>query len=130
MKNNFITITLYFSVLFFTLAFAGFVTDLFFGESPILKTSVAFDLIHLATAAGLLAFAKLRTETLIYLIRSLGLAYLLISFIGFQGMVLHTNYPWSHVLILNLMNYLHFGLGMTLCFVASIINKRQRLITS
>ena len=130
MKNNFITITLYFSVLFFTLAFAGFVTDLFFGESPILKTSVAFDLIHLATAAGLLAFAKLRTETLIYLIRSLGLAYLLISFIGFQGVGLHTNDQWPHVLHLNLMNYFHFGLGTALSLTGAILNNRQRLIAS
>jgi len=130
MKNYLVTINTYFCLLFFTLAFAGFITDLFFGESPILKTSVVFDLIHLATATGLLAFAKLRTETLIYLIRSLGLAYLLISLIGFQGMVLHTDYQWSHVLYLNLMNYLHFGLGTALSLAGTILNNRQRLITT
>lgn len=129
MKNNFVTITLYFSLLFFILALAGLITDLFFGESPILKTSMFFDLIHLITATVLLAFAKFRAETITYLIRSLGLAYLVISFIGFQGMVLHTDDQWSHVLYLNLMNYLHFGLGTALSLAGTILNKRQRLIT-
>lgn len=129
MKNNFVTIDPYFSLIFFTLAFAGFITDIFFGESPILKTSMVFNLIHLVTATGLLAFAKSRTETIIYLIRSLGLAYLLISFIGFQGMVLHTDYQWSHVIYLNLINYLHFVLGIGFSVAGTILNKRQQLIT-
>lgn len=130
MKNYFVTIAIYFSLLFFTLAFAGLITDLFIGESPFLKTSVVFDLIHLATATGLLAFAKLRTETIIYLIRFLGLSYLLISFIGFQGMVLHTDYQWSHVLYLNLMNYLHFSLGTALSLAGTILNNRQNQIAT
>jgi len=129
MKDNLPTITLYFSLLFVTLASVGFISDLCLVDRSILKTSLVLDLIYLVTAVGLFVFTKFRSEALIYLIRSLGLAYLLISFIGFQGMVLHINYSWSHVLFLNLINYLHFGLGMALCFAGTILNKRQRLIT-
>jgi hypothetical protein len=129
MKKNIVAVSLYFSMLFYTLAFIGFIADLFFGESLIMKTSMVFVLFHLITATGLLASAKSRTETSNYLIRSLGLAYLLISFIGFQEIVLHTNYQWSHVLYLNLMNYVHFSLGITLSIAGTILSNRQHQIT-
>ena len=130
MKYNFLTIVNCFSILFFILAFSGFIVDLSFSQSPFLKNSMVFDLIYLISAIVLIATAKFQTERLIFLIKSLGLVYLLISFIGLQGTVLHTDYQWSHVLQLNLINYIHFGLGVALSITGTTMENHQRLIAS
>lgn len=130
MKYNFLTIVNCFSILFFILAFSGFIVDLSFSQSPFLKNSMVFDLIYLISAIVLIATAKFQTERLIFLIKSLGLVFLLISFIGLQGTVLHTDYQWSHVLQLNLINYIHFGLGVALSITGTTMENHQRLIAS
>jgi len=117
----------YFSLLFFLLSFLC-LANLAHGMDHIIKTNTTFSLIHLATGLGLLVISRLGTEASIYFIRSFGLAYLLISLIGFQifqGNAIQTDSQWSHVIYLNLINYIHFALGVKLSFFGTILNNRR-----
>jgi hypothetical protein len=130
MKEYTINTAQYFSLLFFVLSFLC-LADFVHGTDHIIESNITFYLIHLITGMGFLVFSRLGTETSIYFIRSVGLAYLLISLIGFQVFqeaFLQTNSQWSHVFYLNLMNYLHFVLGIILSFSGTILNNRRRQI--
>ncbi len=117
----------YFSLLFFVLTFL-FLADLTHGIEHIAKTNTTISFIHLATGLGLLVTSRLGTETSIYFIRSFGLIYLLISLIGFQGFqgsAIQTDSQWPYVLYLNLINYIHFILGVILSFSGTTLNNRN-----
>lgn len=130
MKEYTINTAQYFSLLFFVLSFL-YLADFVHGLDHIIESNITFTLIHLITGIGLLVFSRLGTEASIYFIRSVGLAYLLISLIGFQVFqetFLQINSQWSHVFYLNLMNYLHFVLGIILSFSGTILHNRRRQI--
>ena len=117
----------YFSLLFFILSFLC-LANLVHGMDHIIKTSTTLSFVHLATGLGLLVISRLGTEASIYFIRSFGLAYLLISLIGFQifqGSVIQTDSQLSHVFYLNLINYIHFFLGVVLSFSGAILNNKR-----
>ena len=117
----------YFSLLFFILSFLC-LANLAHWMDHIIKTNTTFSLIHLATGLGLLVISRLGTEASIYFIRSIGLTYLLISLIGFQtfqGSAIQTDSQWSHVFYLNLINYIHFVLGVVLSFSGATLNNKR-----
>ena len=60
----------------------------------------------------------------------MGMAYMLISLIGFMGISILIDEQWEDVIYLNLLSYLQFGLGVILSILGSILNNRQRLIAS
>lgn len=127
MKKNTINTAQYFSLLFFLLAFMC-LTDIVHRQGQIVETSIMFSFIHLLTGIGLLVITRLSTKVSIYFIRSFGLIYLLISLIGFQifqATAIEINSEWSHVFYLNLMNYIHFALGVKLSFSGTILNNRR-----
>ena len=117
----------YFSLLFFVLSFLC-LTDLIHDLGHIVKINTTFILIHLLTGIGLLIVTTLSTVASIRLIRLFGLAYLLISLIGFQifqGDLFLTESHWSHVFYLNLMNYIHFIIGIVLSLTGAVLNNQR-----
>ena len=59
-----------------------------------------------------------------------GLAYMLISGIGFMGMNIKIGEQWEAVIRLNLLNYVQFSLAVTLSTIGMILKKHQRLVNS
>ena len=130
MKEITVTTAKYFSILFFVLSILCLV-DLAHGRDHIIETNITFTFFHLITGMGLLGFSRLGTEASIYFIRTFGFAYLLFSLIGFQvfqATSISTDSQWSHVFYLNLMNYLHFIIGIVLSFSGAVLNKQKSLI--
>ena len=122
----------YLSLLFFVLSFLC-LADLVHGLGHIVETSTIFILIHLITGIGLLTVTRLSIEGSISLIRSFGFIYLLISLIGFQifqGDLLQIDSEWSHVIYLNLMNYVHFIIGIVLSYTGTILNNQRYQIAT
>ena len=127
MKKKTESTTQYLSLLFFLLTFLCYTNSLH-GIDQLPKININLSIIHLATAIGFLVIGRVSTEASIYFIRSFGLAYLLISFVGFhlfQGTMIDSNNQWSHVFSLNMMNYIHFALGVTLSFTGSVLNDQK-----
>jgi hypothetical protein len=117
-----------FSVLFLVLATLGFISDSLPVDSAFLETNTILNLTHLITAVGFAVVAKENVDESIYHIQVFGVAYMLISGIGFMGMNIQIGEPWSYTLYLNLLNYLQFGFGILLSIFGSILKKRRHLI--
>ena len=117
-----------FSVLFLVLATLGFISDSLPVDSAFLETNTILNLTHLITAVGFAVVAKENVDESIYHIQVFGVAYMLISGIGFMGMNIQIGEPWSYALYLNLLNYLQFGFGILLSIFGSILKKRRHLI--
>jgi heme/copper-type cytochrome/quinol oxidase subunit 4 len=82
----------------------------------------------LITAVGFAVVAKENVDESIHHIQVFGVAYMLVSGIGFMGMNIQIGEPWSYTLYLNLLNYLQFGFGILLSIFGSILKKRRHLI--
>ena len=117
-----------FSVLFLLLATLGFISDSLPVDSAFLETNTILNLTHLITAVGFAVVAKENVDESIYHIQVFGVAYMLISGIGFMGMNIQIGEPWSYALYLNLLNYLQFGFGILLSIFGSSLKKRRHLI--
>ena len=88
------------------------------------------NLTHLITAVGFAVVSKQGVSVSIQFIRVIGMAYMLISFIGFMGVNILIGEQWEDVIYLNLLCYLQFGLGVALSISGTIMNNRQRLIVA
>jgi hypothetical protein len=130
--NNFAAIKTawIFSALFLLLIVLGFISDLLPKESTFLKTNTIFNIVHLITIVGFISVTYFGTKISIQFIQMSGIIYMLVSVTGFMGMNIQTGSDWTHVINLNLMNYIQFGLGVALSICGTILNNRQRLISA
>ena len=110
---------------FLVLAVLGFISDSLPIEKAFLGTNTVLNLTHLITAIGFAVFSKQGISASIQFIRVIGMAYMLISFIGFMGINIMIGEQWEDVIYLNLLSYLQFGLGVILSILGSILNNRQ-----
>jgi hypothetical protein len=122
------TIAWTFSVLFLVLALLGFISDSLPVDSAFFETNTILNFTHLITAVGFAFVAKENVDESIHHIQVFGVAYMMISGIGFMGMNIQIGEPWSYTLYLNFLNYVQFGLGIILCISGSSLKKRRRLI--
>ena len=82
-----------FSVLFLVLALLGFISDSLPVDSAFFETNTILNLAHLITAVGFAVVAKENVDESIYHIQVFGVAYMLISGIGFMGMNIQIGEP-------------------------------------
>ena len=115
---------------FLVLAILGFISDSLPIDRAFLGTNTILNLTHLITAVGFAVVSKQDVSVSIQFIRVIGMAYMLISLIGFMGISILIGAQWEDVIYLNLLSYLQFGLGVILSIFGSILNNRQRLIVS
>ena len=120
------SITWAFYGMFLVLAILGFISDLQPIDRAFLGTNMILNLTHLITAIGFAFVSKQGISASIQFIRVIGMAYMLISFIGFMGVNVLIGGQWKDVIYLNLLSYLQFGLGVTLSIFGTILNKRLR----
>ena len=130
MKNASVITAWTFLVLFLVLALLGFISDSLPIDSAFLETNTILNLTHLMTAVGFAVVAKESVDESIHHIQVFGVAYMLISGIGFMGMNIQIGEPWSYALYLNFLNYVQFGLGVILCISGSMLKKHRRLIVA
>jgi len=125
MNNSANLIIKIFSLVFFLLSILGFISDWLPKERAFLETNTILNVIHMATAIGLSAFTTLSIEISIMALNLLGITYMLISEVGFMGINLKMAEQWDDVFSFNLLTYLQFGSGLTLCVSSLILKRRQ-----
>ena len=130
MNINAASIAWTFYGVFLVLAILGFISDSLPIDRAFLGTNTILNLTHLITAVGFAVVSKQDVSVSIQFIRVIGMAYMLISLIGFMGISILIGEQWEDVIYLNLLNYLQFGLGVILSIFGSILSNRQRLIVS
>ena len=123
MNTNVVSTTWTFCALFFILVTFGFISDLQPTDKVFLETNTVLNITHLITALGFAFVSKQNNSTAIQYIRIIGMAYMIISFIGFMGVNILIGDQWEDVIFLNLMNYIQFILGIALSIFGSIFNK-------
>jgi len=128
MNINAATITWTFYGLFLVLSILGFISDWLPIEESFLETNVILNFTHLITAAGFVIASKQGVSLSIQFIRIIGIAYMLISLIGFMGVSLLVGEQWADVLYLNLLSYVQFGLGVALSILGTLL--KNRLLTA
>lgn len=127
MNFNSVTTAWAFSAVFLVLTILGFFTDSLPEGRDFLKTNMVINFTHLTTAIGFALVAKLDIGASIQFIRVIGMAYMLISLIGFMGMSIVIGEQWEKVVYHNFLTYLQFGLGVILSILGSILRTRQTL---
>ena len=120
------SITWMFYGMFLVLAILGFISDLQPIDRAFLGTNTVLNLTHLITAIGFAVVSKQGISASIQFIRVIGMAYMLISLIGFMGINILIGGQWKDVIFLNLLSYLQFCLGVALSIFGTILNKRLR----
>ena len=116
--------------MFVWIAFLGFIPNFFPGETIFLETYVSLKRIHFITAICFIVVAYSKENIKIQTMLMFGLAYMLISGIGFMGMNIKIGEQWEAVIRLNLLNYVQFSLAVALSTIGMILKKRQRLVNS
>jgi len=130
MNINAVPIAWTFYGVFLILAILGFISDSLSIERAFLGTNTILNFTHLITAIGFAVVSKQVVSGSIQFIRVMGMAYMMISLVGFMGISILIDEQWEDVIYLNLLSYLQFGLGVILSILGSILNNRQRLIAS
>lgn len=130
MSNDSVKVAWIFSAMFIWIAFLGFIPNFFPGETIFLETYVSLKLIHFITAICFIVVAYSKENIKIQTMLMFGLAYMLISGIGFMGMDIKIGEQWEAVIRLNLLNYVQFSLAVALSTIGMILKKRQRLVNS
>ena len=130
MNNSAVTATWIFASIFMWITFLEFSSNFFPGEKAFFETNSTLSLIHFTTAICLIIVTRTDEKTRIQSMQMFGMAYMLISGIGFMGMNIQIGEQWENVIYLNLLNYLQFGLGIALSVFGTILKKRQRLAGS
>jgi len=113
--------------IFLVLAVLGFVSESQPSEKNFLGTNTVLNLTHLVTAIGFAAASKKGANISIQFIQIIGMAYILISLIGFMSVTIQMDDQWADVIYLDLLSYLQFGLGVALSIFGTMLNKCRRL---
>jgi hypothetical protein len=127
MKLNATQISWTFCGVFLVLAILGFISDSLPIEKDFLVTNATLNLTHLITAIGFAVASKQSVNLSTQFIRIIGMAYMLISLIGFMGVNIMIGEQWVDVIYLNLLSYIQFGLGVALSIFGTIL--KNRLLT-
>lgn len=109
---------------FLVLAILGFISDSLPINRAFLETNTILNFTHLITAIGFAVVSKQAVSVSIEFIRVIGMAYMLISLIGFMGINILIGEQWKDVIYLNLLSYLQFSLGVILSILGSILKNR------
>ncbi len=112
-----------FYALFLVLAALGFISDYQPIDRAFLDTNMTLNLTHLITAVGFAVVSKQDVKITIQFIQIIGMAYMMISLIGFMGVNIVIEEKWEEVISLNLLSYIQFGLGVILSIFGTILNK-------
>ncbi len=127
MSNDSVKIAWIFVAMFMWITLLGFIPNFYPGETVFLETYMPLNIIHLITAICFIIVTRSNENTRIQSMQMFGMAYMLISVIGFMGMNIQIGEQWENVIRLNLLNYVQFGLGIALSVFGTILKKRQRL---
>ena len=119
------TITLTFCGIFLVLAVLGFISEYLPIEKAFLETNAVYNITHLITAIGFVTVSKKGVNISIQFIQIIGIAYMLISLIGFISVTIIIEDQWADVIYLNLLSYLQFGLGVILSIFGTVLKKHQ-----
>ena len=130
MSNDSVKVAWIFAAMFMWITLLGFIPNFFPGEPIFLETYMPLKLIHLITAICFIVVAYSKENIKIQTMLMFGLAYMLISGIGFMGMNIKIGEQWEAVIRLNLLNYVQFSLAVALSTIGMILKKRQRLVNS
>ena len=115
-----------FYALFLVLAALGFISDYQPVDRAFLDTNMTLNLTHLITAVGFAVVSKQDRNITIRFIQIIGMAYMMISLIGFMGVNIVIGEKWEEVIFLNLLSYIQFSLGVILSISGTIFNKGLR----
>ncbi len=129
MKNITVSMAWLFAVIFMEITFIGCIANYLYGEEILSISCKIYSFIHITTAIGFAAIALLGEKELIPSMRTFGMIYMLVSLIGLLGMNLQEGHQWLDVISINALNYIEFGLGISLSVVGSMLYKRQRLVS-
>ena len=129
MKNITVTVAWVFAVIIVGLPIFGCIVNSAYGVESLPISYKIYGFIHVTTAIGFVAIALLGGKELVPFMRAFGMIYMLVALIGFLGMNLQVGYQWLDVISVNALNYIEFGLGISLSAVGSILYKRQRLVS-
>ncbi len=130
MNINATSIAWTFYAIFLVLAILGFISDSLPIDRAFLGTNTMLNFTHLITAIGFAVVSKQAVSGSIQFIRVIGMAYMLISLIGFMGISIMIDEQWEDVIYLNLLSYLQFGLGVILSILGSILKNRLLLVSA
>jgi len=130
MNINATSISWTFYAIFLVLAILGFISDSLPIDRAFLGTNTMLNFTHLITAIGFAVVSKQAVSGSIQFIRVIGMAYMLISLIGFMGISIMIDEQWEDVIYLNLLSYLQFGLGVILSILGSILKNRLLLVSA
>jgi len=130
MNINATSISWTFYAIFLVLAILGFISDSLPINRAFLETNTILNFTHLITAIGFAVVSKQAVSGSIQFIRVIGMAYMLISLIGFMGISIMIDEQWEDVIYLNLLSYLQFGLGVILSILGSILKNRLLLVSA
>ncbi len=109
------------SIVFLVLAILGFNSDSFLGRDTIFISNTAYDLLHLGTAIWFVIVSLMDEKSSVLFIQTFGIAYLLVSFIGFMEISPQGNEKMY--IQTNFQNYIHFSLGLLISSGGTILNK-------
>ena len=112
-----------FYALFLVLAALGFISDYQPADRVFLDTNMTLNFTHLITAIAFAVVSKQDRNITIQFIQTIGMAYMMISLIGFMGVNIVIGEKWEEVISLNLLSYIQFGLGVILSIFGTILNK-------
>ena len=115
-----------FYALFLVLTALGLISDFQPADKAFLETNTILNLTHMITAIGFSIVSKQNRNITIQFIRIIGMAYMLISLIGFMGVNIVIGEKWEEVIYLNLLSYIQFSLGVILSISGTIFNKGLR----
>lgn len=129
MKNIPVIVPWFFAAIIAAIPSVGCIENILY-EGETFSSCINFQIyifINVTAAIGLAAIALSNGKLLIPFLRLFGILYMLISGIGFIGMDLKIGEQWESVIQLNLLNYVHFFLGITLSSVGMLLNKHRHL---
>ena len=118
------SITWVFCGIFLVLAVLGFISEYLPIEKAFLETNAVYNITHLITAIGFAVASKKDVSITIQFIQIIGIAYMLISLIGFMSVTLIIEDQWVDVVYFNLLSYLQLGLGVTLSVFGTVLKTR------
>ena len=128
MTNISVKVAWLFSAIFMWIAFIEFSSNFFNVEKEFFETNLTLKLVHIITAIFFIVLTRLDEEIRIQSIQVFGITYMMVSGIGFMGMNIRIGVQWESAIYLNLLTYIQFGLGITLCVIGMIMKKRKDLI--
>jgi len=123
MKNSIANVAYVLAMLFLIVASIELDPDLFFGENAFLVSNIAYNLTHFGTAICFMGITQLDPNMLIMFIQAFGMAYLIISLIGFQSFDLQRDESFC-IFQANSQNFLHFFLGAVTSLAGSHLKKK------